>query len=228
MTVITTKPVKDASLSNLTEIDLGFSYEFVYKTHDVNRVLATEKNLLKLLYYLNTVGDALILKQLEHPQVQNLVKGEQKFDLVICEFAFPVWYTLSSRFNCPLIGITSLDVPIYIQDKMGNPTNLRLYPDYNLPFGNELSVVESIISVVYTNLVRLIDVGVYYRHSYLAKKYLGVSTPDISGSLGNMSIVFANVVPGFSKNRPNVPAIVEVHGLQLRKKKPLPKVRTMI
>lgn len=227
MTVITTKPVKDASLSNLTEIDLGFSYDFVYKTHDVNRVLATEKNLLKLLYYLNTVGDALILKQLEHPQVQNLVKSEQKFDLVICEFAFPVWYTLSSRFNCPLIGITSLDVPIYIQDKMGNPTNLRLYPDYNLPFGNELSVVESIISVVYTNLVRLIDVGVYYRHSYLAKKYLGVSTPDISGSLGNMSIVFANVVPGFSKNRPNVPAIVEVHGLQLRKKKPLPKVRTM-
>lgn len=224
VTVIATKPVKDPSLANLTEIDLGFSYEFVYKTHDVNRVLATEKNLLKLLYHLHSIGDALVVKQLQHPQVQDLVRSEQTFDLVISEFAFPAWYTLSSRFNCPFIGISSLDVPIYIQDKIGNPTNLRLYPDYNLPFGTELTLIETIISVAYASLLRLIEEVVCLRHNYLARKYLGVNTPDVSAVLGNMSIVFASVVPGFSKNRPNVPAIVEIHGLQLRKQKPLPKV----
>lgn len=104
--VVTTNPIKDPSLTNLTEIDFS-SYYKIFKTIDYAnlRFNSTWFDITR-----GPLWDALMeltKKTFEHPEVRKLYapNSGEKFDVVLAELnVSPGLYALAHRFNAPLIG----------------------------------------------------------------------------------------------------------------------------
>lgn len=225
VTVITTNPLNDPKLTNLTEVDVSFSYKLVFETYNMYEIISTEKNLIVLVYYVHKVTEIMTIEQLKSSQVQNIIKGNETYDVVLVETASPAWYAFSSKFNCPLIGISSLDASPRTLENIGSPVNLHLYPDVNLPFGNELTFFQTLTSLMYITFSKILDLYIINeRQRRIAAKYIDPDVTDLIVIERNMSVVLVNVIPGFNKVRPVVPALIELHGLHLKAKCSLPNV----
>lgn len=107
--LLTTDPINDPSLTNLTEISFKHAYKF-FKELNINFV----NNLNGAYSWLDTAREQLwpmgreLTKDIyEHPQVRKMYapNSGEKFDLVIIEnLKSPALYALARRFNAPLIG----------------------------------------------------------------------------------------------------------------------------
>ncbi|KAB0791965.1 hypothetical protein PPYR_13926 [Photinus pyralis] len=223
VTILTTDPIRDPSLVNLTEIDLHFVYE-IWNTKIAN--FMSSLNGLQLYHYaftaLITVADA----ELSHPDVQKLLKDEDAhFDLVIVEFFLPSMSMFARKFNCPLIGVVSMDLPNFRHRLVGNPNHPVLYPDFFLPLSDELTFFERLFSVLFSFATDM------YTYFYLngveqavINKHFGEDSPEISELAKNTSILLMNTSPTFHQVRPIMPSVIQMGGgLHRASVKPLPK-----
>ncbi|KAJ3641639.1 hypothetical protein Zmor_028135 [Zophobas morio] len=213
VTVVTPDPLNDPSLTNLTEISLRFTYDFL-KQPKIRDIMSKESNI-----YLNRDAtfrfmDALAEVELNSTQFKELIDDQTKqFDLILTEYFHPVMYALAGRFKAPIIGISSRGVMAVIYTILGNPTHPVL-----------LSLWNKIKSVLWSLW------SWYYHHAILvprghetAMKYLGVDIPYIGDIEANQSLFFLNTNPLVYPPRPNVPVVVETGQMHIKPVKPLPQ-----
>ncbi|KAB0791458.1 hypothetical protein PPYR_03258 [Photinus pyralis] len=196
VTTITTHPLKDPKLTNLTEIDLSV----FTKSPDKGLKQMMEDSRLNIFEKTRRMF-ALIVDmvdmQLAHPAVRELLDDKNaKFDLVIMEHLWDSVLPFAVRFNCPFIGMLSIDAPSGILRYVGNPVHSSLYPDALLPYGNKLSLFERVTSFV-------VDIGLtLYNEHVLGKlqrkvidKHFGSHYPPIGEMAQNISMLFVNADP---------------------------------
>ncbi|VEN58107.1 unnamed protein product [Callosobruchus maculatus] len=226
VTVMTTDPQKNDSLTNLTEIDMSYSYE-ILKKYDMVSVLSDDRTGLRekgkmVLRMSREVQDA----QLSSDAVQKLLHGNMNFDLVIVEAQLPGMMAFAWRFKCPLIGIASMDAAMQFHDTMGNPCHPVITPDPNVRVEDyqHITFKERLISFFFALAYKLLIYNKTYREEHeLLKKYFGEDLPPIWNIQRNMSMLFVNAHPLFSPMRPLNPNTIIVSGLHIGKPKPLPK-----
>lgn len=106
LVVLTTDPVNDPSITNLTEIDFHYNYKEIksasfVKTMEQSRWINLERN-----QFFN-ISHVLTENIYKHSEVRKMYApdSDQKFDAVIIEIIkTPGLYSLAHRFNAPLIG----------------------------------------------------------------------------------------------------------------------------
>ncbi|KAK5641753.1 hypothetical protein RI129_010300 [Pyrocoelia pectoralis] len=227
VTTITTHPIKDPKLVNLTEIDTSFilkDMEQMVKKH----IKFSNKNFVEALLdgykSMSLVADQI----LDYGPVKELINDQNvHFDLLIVEYLpfFGISLAFAHRFNCPSIGMLSIDGTNSIYKKVGNPTHSSLYPDSLLPYGNELSLSERVISFMYTFVIEpYMENELTEIQQKVVAKHFGGDCPPIQNLEINISMLFVNSDPIFHHNRPLVPAVVQIGGGSHRSSpKPLPK-----
>ncbi|KAK5641774.1 hypothetical protein RI129_010321 [Pyrocoelia pectoralis] len=227
VTTITTHPIKDPKLVNLTEIDLSFflrdsdSEQFIKKHIEVSHTNFVDA--LRDLY--NTMSRAAD-HMLDYGPVKELINDQNAhFDLLIVEYLLHIPLAFAHRFNCPSIGMLSVDGTNSIYKKVGNPTHSSLYPDSFLPYGNKLSLSERVISFVYNFVLEpYIENELTEIQQKIVTKHFGGDCPPIQDLASNISMLFVDSDPIFHHNRPLVPAVVQIGGGSHRSSpKPLPK-----
>ncbi|XP_044264426.1 UDP-glycosyltransferase UGT4-like [Tribolium madens] len=224
VTAITPNPVKNTSLTNLKEIDLGFTYKLVYEDHKMQHVINTETNLLTLMKHVFVVMNNITMEQLQHPQVQELIKSEEEFDLMIVEVHIPGWFGLAKKFKCPVIGVTSMEATNHVKRMVGNMNHPVYTHHVNLPFGEELSFWQRVVCVVF----ELLD---EFQTSYLLfpiqERIIrnALDDPEINlfEIIKNLTLVFTSIIPGFNKVTTNLPSIIQLNGLQIKPLQVLPQ-----
>lgn len=96
--------------------------------------------------------------QMNHPEVKKLNDNiDEHFDLVIVEWMYYyATYGWSYRFNCPLIGISSLDLMTDAHDYLGNPAHPYLVPIsiYDFLIGPDMTMWERFKSITYYVVLR--------------------------------------------------------------------------
>ena len=228
VTVVTPNPLNDPSLTNLTEISVHFTYDFLKQTK-IQELMSKDVNVFQNLDAIFRFMDAIAEAELNSTQFKQLIDDQSKqFDLILIECFHPVMYALSGRFKAPIIGVSSLGVLAAGYDIVGNPTHPVLYPDVLLSFHDkELSLWQKTKSVMFSLWSR------YYHHNILvprahemAKKYFGKDIPYVGDLEKNQSMLFLNVNPLMYPPRPTVPAIVEMGQMHIKPVKPLPQVST--
>ncbi|XP_045463150.1 UDP-glycosyltransferase UGT5-like isoform X1 [Harmonia axyridis] len=228
VTVICSHPLKDKSLTNLTEIDVSGIRKDLMKElpKDVMRYMVQKPSFL-MTFLKDSVATQLFSRThkavMMHEEVQKIIKGNQKFDVVIAEWLFPTSAAFSVRFNCPLIGATSLGAPIVALDTVGNPSHPILSPDHNLPIGRELSFKDRILSTLYSVYVR-----VYYhwvvlpREDRTVKEAFGENMPYLGDIERNVSLILLNRNTVFHKVMPLLPSVIELGSVRkVTVKKPI-------
>ncbi|KAF5291331.1 hypothetical protein FQA39_LY03482 [Lamprigera yunnana] len=224
VTVLTPDPLKDPKLINLTEVDLSFSYEII-RSADMQNTIQKDLPITSIVTGAMDLMSAIAEAELMYEPVQALLKDESKhFDLVIVEFLNPVFTALSAKYKCPLVGITSLGAIISGHDAIGNPSHPVLNPDILLPYTGILSFYERLYSTYYSVWYRY-----YYHYHFLpkqdkiARKYISDDLPYLGDIEKSISLLFLNVNPIIHPIRPNVPGVIELGKMHIKKPKSLPK-----
>ncbi|XP_072746870.1 UDP-glucosyltransferase 2-like isoform X2 [Anoplolepis gracilipes] len=228
LVVLTTDPLNDPSIKNLTEIDFHFNYKLLKGINHVEQMkytwLSVERN------YLFKFGHILTKNIYEHSEVRKLYepKSDQKFDVVIIEaLKTPGLYPLAYRFNAPFIGLSSLGLYSYNYYILGAP----LLPSH--PSNWEMKKATGINLSLWQRLTNFIQqwYHIYYilndfypEQQAIAEKYLGKNIPDITDIERNTSILLHTQQEVTSFIRPTVPNIISFGHFHISKKPPaLPK-----
>lgn len=228
ITLLTTDPMNDTTLTNITEINWNFAYHLWNTKHKFTRVMHEyQSNFLKVAgIYLDMMHE-IMDEELSNVHVQELINNKnENFDLVMVEYLHPTMIAFSARYNCPFIGVVPLDALGLAHENVGNPTHPSLYPDFTLPFGGDLNFFERLFGAFYWVWVR------FYTWRYLypmenetIKKHFGEEMPDLQSIERNISMLFLNINYIFHPVRPLVPATISIGGGgHLDAGKALPKV----
>ncbi|XP_022903760.1 UDP-glucosyltransferase 2-like [Onthophagus taurus] len=225
VTAITSNPLNDASLSNLTEIDTSFVYKLIDEKYKFGETLDRLKDdTLKFAKYFLNLLSSMSEEQLASDQVQELINSDANFDLVIAEFLLPTHLAFSHRFNCPLIAITSLDASLPGHDSVGNPSHPVLNPDSLLQFNGDLTFLQRVTSTIYNIIRRITFESVKSKEDEIVAKYFGEGYPPLTEIIDRIDMFFMNVNPAFHNLRPTVPAVVHIGGgMNIRPPKKLPE-----
>ncbi|KAK5638204.1 hypothetical protein RI129_012499 [Pyrocoelia pectoralis] len=142
VTTITTQPINDPKLVNLTEIDVKH-----LQTNSLILEAVTDSGgntIAEVRHYFQMMIQA-IDAQLDYDPIKRLISDQdENFDLVIVEYFFGSPLAFATRFNCPSIGMVSVDAWNVMHHSVGNPTHPILYPDSIALFPQTLSLAERV------------------------------------------------------------------------------------
>lgn len=221
LTVITPNPLKDASLKNLTEIDVSEAYEFQKKT---------DESIAKKLEWQETLEVAFIKNlpqyeiMLQHPEVQALLSNpNESFDAMIVEFIQPVFFAFGAKFNCPIIGITSIANVLPMYDSLN--VKMHVYTNVDdaksiIPRFFILHFYRFWTDFYYNKVMRL--------HDEMARKYFGNDIPYLWDIIKNISLGFAAHNVFLNKVRQFPPNVITIGRLNIKKNEDLPQVCSYI
>ncbi|KAF5287353.1 hypothetical protein FQA39_LY15956 [Lamprigera yunnana] len=207
VTTLTTDPIKDASLVNLTEIDLSFSYNWMepYLKEGV-------QSRFPISIYLFYVYFILVCdQQLQHPEVQKLIKSNDRFDLVIVEANRWPNVAFAKHFDCPLIIVSSFDIRNAVSYMLGSPVNSVVNPDGHLLEADTLK--DRFFSIMY-------DIGMYIfmrttlipLSETIVSKHFGMDNANLYGIIQNVSLVVIDTDPIISKVIALPPNFIQIGG----------------
>ncbi|KAB0792744.1 hypothetical protein PPYR_14703 [Photinus pyralis] len=223
VTTITTHPLKDPALTNLTEIDLHFSTE-LWKKGVAENIFDYKSNPIGSLIKMMSSVFEIQEQQMRHEGVRQLLESEQEFDLAIIEAHATVSHAFVARFNCPHIGMLSYDAPGWLYETIGNPTHPVLYPHDFFDFYEHLPFLQRITSVISDAAFKLM---IWYSYPYLdqlVRQYFGPNYPPLKSIMDNTSMLFVNTDPVFYKVRPLMPVVIQIgSGTHIQAPRPLPK-----
>lgn len=227
VTVITPNPLRDPSLTNLTEIDISFQYK---NLEDFKEIASKGMDHWSMMSQTQPIFENIMSKLFERDEVLNFIKDNStSFDVVLVEAVDPTTYVLSAKFKCPLIGISSVGVMNPTHESVGNPTHPILHPDFFMPYdADEISFFEKVDSVLFNLYQRYV-----YHYKYIPavnkvlKKYYGGHVSDVRDLEKNISLLFLNTNPVIHRPRPYGPNVIEFGGgIHLKPNKSLPLVKT--
>nr|CAI5845674.1 unnamed protein product [Callosobruchus analis] len=227
VTLLTTDPMANRSLTNLTE----YNFHEVYKYKEELVSLMDTASLPVLIHAMRKLVGNILTTFFESDVVQNLVKNNnstKKYDLVVIEDLFPEFIIFGEVYRCPTILIHSTDSPPSIHRAMGNSIHPVVYSEKYYACQGTLNVTflerfGSTLYYAFFNLVR--EFYITPMRNTLLKKYIGPNAPTIDELLARVDLLLLNINPvlhGAKLLGPNT--ITFAGGVHMREPQPLPKV----
>ncbi|KAH1003452.1 hypothetical protein HUJ04_003376 [Dendroctonus ponderosae] len=222
ITLLTLNPMQPHE--NITQIDLSAVYTRLEKAKFFDVLSSGEQSLENVLHVFDTVLEAAD-EELSHPEVKGLIAGNQSFDLVITEYYLTVGAAFAHKFQCPFIGVVSMDAASDVHNIIGNPTHPILYPALDLGFSGELNLKLRLgRTLFYLAWNAYVTYSIRPRENELIQKHFGSEFPLVENLNKMASLLFINVNPVFHIQRPlNAQTINVGGGLHIQPPKSLPE-----
>lgn len=173
------------------------------------------------------VGYDTCKKLMKTKKIQDLIKSEKKYDLIIIElFNSDCLFSLVDIFKAPHIGISSCMTFPHHHHRIGNPNSLSFSSNVMTPYSSHMTLFERLMNAVYTVAMQVSSIYYYRRRDQeIVDKDIGRGV-SLERSTGNISLVLVNSHYSIHGSRPLVPGLIEVGGLNIAPSKPIDKVRT--
>lgn len=111
VTTITSIPITDENLTNLTEIDVSSIVEAL-KQIDVLRHYSRDNWIWDLVFFVKNVFDSFIEEMLSNHDVSALIHSNAQFDVIVVEAQHAAVYAFGERFQAPVVGKLNMYHPI--------------------------------------------------------------------------------------------------------------------
>ncbi|KXJ73599.1 hypothetical protein RP20_CCG015438 [Aedes albopictus] len=157
---------------------------------------------------------------LGHPKVQELLKSDASFDLllldqVLCDSLLG----LANHYNVPAVVFSSTSTNKFTNEMVANPHNPAYNPVSSLGYLDRMSFDQRLWNT-------LVSISEQFNYKYLylpsqeavyRRHFAGKNLPPLLDVIHNVSAVLVNSNPMINYPRPIVPTMVEVGGMHLRK-----------
>ncbi|KAL1378322.1 hypothetical protein pipiens_004019 [Culex pipiens pipiens] len=162
---------------------------------------------------------------LNHPEVKELMKSGETFDLVIVEtFLTEAIYGMAQHFNASLITYSTLGNILWTRELTRSPAPTSHVANFILNYVDSMTFWER----VWNTIVDWSDRLMYNTlHLPVQKQLYEQAFPNAKISfeeqMKNVSLVLLNSHFSLSSPRPYPPNVIEAGGIQIEKVKPLPE-----
>ncbi|XP_055837485.1 UDP-glucosyltransferase 2-like [Episyrphus balteatus] len=181
----------------------------------------------KKMHVMLTTFNGYANSSLNHPEVKKLM-AEESFDLVILGYFFNDFLLgLGAHFKCPVVLSFMINTVPAVNGYVGNPNEVSYVPSTLAGGKQPMGFFQRVINFLFVNVgERLLVSNLHYwyqedlyRENFPADKY-----PSFDEIKKNVSLVLANSHFSQGTIRPDVPALVEIGGIQIKEKPdPLPE-----
>ncbi|VEN52507.1 unnamed protein product [Callosobruchus maculatus] len=222
VTVITTDPMNNPYLRNLTEINIQESYTIWRPLYES---VKSANNPILINERLQSIFQTISKFVLTHTEVAALLQNETVFDLVMVEAQYPELLIFGEIYECPTVMLRSLDAFSETHEAMGNSIHPIMNPDLNVPHFRELDFKARLISTTYYWYQQLLGFPRYMsKRNKIIREYFGNDAPDIRQMLDKVSLLFLNIHPALHGVRLTGPNTIQFGGsVHIRDPQPLPK-----
>ncbi|RZF48858.1 hypothetical protein LSTR_LSTR003238 [Laodelphax striatellus] len=168
-------------------------------------------------------------KFFEFPGVQNLLRSDEKFDLLIVEvFNTDMFAGFADKFKCPVVGFTSSTIMTGSDARFANPDNPSYIPCISSEFVAPFTFWERLSNAFQTFYTSAVYRFVYTPKSdKLAREFFGESMPPLQSLIDNYSLLLFNGHHSLTGSRPLLPNVVEIGGIHIKPAQPLPKLKVL-
>ncbi|XP_045540165.1 UDP-glycosyltransferase UGT5-like isoform X2 [Papilio machaon] len=224
LVVITPDPAfpKGKAPVNLTEIDV---HDLSYTTWEkfIQRSEDTGSSWVDKLIFVLSVIEEVFEEQMISQEVANLLKQNEKFDLLLVEACVRMSLGLSHVFKAPIIQISSFGSTFKNSEAIGTPFHPFLYPSLFRYRIHDLNIWEK-IAELYNELYYHYSLQLNEIHeNVVMKRLFGEETPMIHELFEKVEMLLLNVHEIWDNNRPVPPNVIYLGGLHQNVKKDLPK-----
>ncbi|XP_054282245.1 UDP-glycosyltransferase UGT5-like [Macrosteles quadrilineatus] len=196
------------------------------------------KEMLEMMLNLSPVGSTSLLWMKSRSFIENmknknhfqqLLKSNEKFDLIILEafFSQESLFALGHKFKAPIINLQPFGAFSLVNRASGNSLNLAYIPDFAFPSSNHMSFYERTLNA-YSILSTLFKYYFYFipsQDQYMRELFNDYSLPPLSELMQNwLALTFSNAHPYVHYVQPYTPNIIPIGGIHLAKEQnPLPE-----
>lgn len=222
--LLTTDPIKDSTLINLTEIDMHGSYEILTEIN-FNDIFILSERFSPITMMQSIVDFCMALQTYQYnlQDVQNVIKNG-KFDLVIAEYLEPSSLFYGEFFDCPVIAVTSMDAIPLFHKAMGNPTHPLVYPSQDVAYSIPTNFQQRLFQLIFRWIFEYYIIDLTHSSREMLSVLFKRNLPPFEETMKRVQLTFINSNPVFYPTRPLSPATVNVFGMHITKAKPLPQV----
>jgi glucuronosyltransferase len=226
VTVVSHFPPK-YSIPNYKIIDLRGTTKLDKTVNIISHLVIPQMGQLESALVLSEWGADACDKTFQHPSVQELIKSDEKFDLLITEmFNTDCFLAFAHKFKIPVIGFSSCVFMPWTPGRFGNPDNPAYIPTHFVLYSDKMSFMERFRNTFWYVLHHLHYPFLMDSPAHnLARQHFGESLPALSYLARNTSLIFVNNHFSLNRPRPLVPGVIEVAGIHIKQAKMLPKVR---
>lgn len=223
--VITADPMfpKGQAPENLTEIDV---HDISYSTWTT--FMATARGNKGDLISQMKVGIDVIYRtvdmQLQVEEIRDLIKGKEKFDLLMTEACIRPMLAFSHIYKVPLIQVSSFGAIFSNYDVMGAPKHPFLYPQSTNQRLYNLTLFEKLYELYNNFMLDKIMNDEEDMEDEMLRRHFGPDIPSVKELQNNVHMLFLNVHPVWEGNRPVPPSVIHTGGLPQKPNKDLPAV----
>lgn len=219
VTVITPNPLRNLSLTNLTEIDVSEEYRIQEQTDKSLSNSAGWRDVMEIACFSN---QPVYEYMLQHREVSKLIEDRSNsFDLLMIEFTQPLFFAFAGKIKVPVVAITSL------ADLM------QVYELLNAPYHPYIMLSDWTNSFIYRLKITKFfwDTYDFFYHKVLphqdalARKYFGDEIPYLGDIMRNTSLAFVNRNVFLNQPRLLPPNIIEISRVNIKEEEDLPKVK---
>jgi glucuronosyltransferase len=211
---------------NVTQIDLHSSYEVFRREFNFVDFKKSGTDEIEIMDIVFPIMLKFLEEQFSHPEVKKLIANNDKkdFDLMIIEhLGYTPILGFAEIYNCPVIGITSLDTMNENYERLGNPANPVLHPEMFFPFTQGAMTFEE----------RWRALKYYVKQNYFSRKRNDIElrklvirhfpnvTTDFDTLKRRVEFVMVNTHPALGYIRPLVPNTIQLGFMHIEEPKPL-------
>lgn len=217
ITLLTTDPIdlrvagNGTLIERIQQIDVSFVYNLPI-LEDLNTIRLDAKDMLRNVFnVMRKISEA----ELQHPSVQELIKGRNRFDLVMVEWSgVTLMNAFAHHFKAPLVGIVNGGAFINAHEAFGNPNHPVGYPNIFMPFSEDLSLLQRISSVFFNIWYRLY----YYtdeipKQNAIASANFGPNLPNLIEIEQSADLLLINTYQALGNVRPVGPTTIHLGGI---------------
>lgn len=170
--------------------------------------------------FLHTVNELT----LNSTVVQNLLKSNEKFDLLVMEsFMNGAFTGFQHHYKVPCVLVSPIGAQKSVNYLFGNPNNPSYVADVLLPYGDKMTFFQRLTNTFnYMAHILIVNLFSNNKQNELLHKYFP-DAPHITELIHNASLVLLNSVPGITQPLPLLPNMIEVGGLHLKAPQKLPE-----
>lgn len=227
LTVMTPNPGLDHP--NVTEISFASSYKTFNKIVNYVNQKQSRMTVVETTRMVIDLGLKLCDEQLNHKEVKQLIanSSSQHFDLIILEyFNFVPMLAFAQLFNCPVIGITSMDTSLSVHEMFGNDANPVIHPDAtSISYAHgRLTFPQRVFAFVTHSLWKLVlKPKLDSEMMNLVQKHFPSISTTKKELEERLALIMVNTHPVMGSVRPIVPQIVQLGFLHITPPRPLPE-----
>lgn len=192
--------------------------------NNVNFFEISKSHVLLNIIGSNVFGNTFSRNILKHPNVQNLLKSNQKFDAVIIEqFNNDALKGFAHQFKAPLILVSSIGANGWVNSLVGNPAPYSYISEMFMCYSDHMTFFQRLKNTLFAIAMEL-NRNLYFfpRQNEILQECFP-NPPHLNDLLYNVSLIFLNSHVSTNQPKPHVPAMVEIGGYHIKQPKSLPK-----